>query len=203
MKKVFVFLPDGIGLRNFVFGEFQKVASKFNLTLLYWNNTEYPIQEKVGLNEIKIENAKNHFFSDLIKRAKKELELRNSHKETGDKIYLSYILRASYNTFKNFIKSQLVNFLILINRNENSIEKLFGKIARYERKTAYYKQSLKTLQQEKPDLLFCTNQRPILAVAPMLAARDLRIPTAVFIFSWDNLPKGILVVEADYWISSV
>ena len=59
MKKVFVFLPDGIGLRNFVFGEFQKVASKFNLTLSYWNNTEYPIQEKVGLNEIKIENAKN------------------------------------------------------------------------------------------------------------------------------------------------
>ena len=199
MKKVFVFLPDGIGLRNFVFGEFQKVASKFNLTLSYWNNTEYPIQEKVGLNEIKIENAKNHFFSDLIKIAKKELELRYSYKETNDKIYLSYMFKASCNTFKNFIKLQLVNFLILISRNEKSIEKLFGKLASCERKTAYYKQSLKTLQQEKPDLLFCTNQRPILAVAPMLAARDLRIPTAVFIFSWDNLPKGMLVVEADYY----
>ena len=33
----------------------------------------------------------------------------------------------------------------------------------------------------------------------MLAARDLNIPTAVFIFSWDNLPKGMLVVEADYY----
>jgi hypothetical protein len=33
----------------------------------------------------------------------------------------------------------------------------------------------------------------------MLAAKDLGIPTAVFIFSWDNLPKGMLVVEADYY----
>ena len=33
----------------------------------------------------------------------------------------------------------------------------------------------------------------------MLAAQDLGIPTAVFIFSWDNLPKATMVVESDYY----
>jgi hypothetical protein len=38
-----------------------------------------------------------------------------------------------------------------------------------------------------------------LAVAPLLAAQDLGIPTATFIFSWDNLPKATMVVETDYY----
>jgi hypothetical protein len=58
---------------------------------------------------------------------------------------------------------------------------------------------LETLQNEKPDLVFCTNQRTMLAVAPILAAQDLGIPTATFIFSWDNLPKATKIVETDYY----
>jgi hypothetical protein len=33
----------------------------------------------------------------------------------------------------------------------------------------------------------------------MLAAQDLNIPTATFIFSWDNLPKATTLVETDYY----
>lgn len=39
----------------------------------------------------------------------------------------------------------------------------------------------------RPGVLFCTQQRAPLAAAPVLAARALGIPTAAFIFSWDNL----------------
>jgi hypothetical protein len=31
------------------------------------------------------------------------------------------------------------------------------------------------------------------------AAQELGIPTATFIFSWDNLPKATLVLEPDYY----
>ena len=198
-NKLLVFLPDGIGLRNFVFGNFHKTAKEHNYYITYWNNTQYPINEKLGLDEIKIKKAKNHFFSDLIKRTKKEIELKKSFIKTNDKAYLSYIFKVSNNSFKQVVKNLIVKYLTLTNSHEKSVEKLFVKIAKHERKTAYYEQSLKTLEQEKPNFLFCTNQRHILAVAPMLAARDLNIPTAVFIFSWDNLPKGMLVVEADYY----
>jgi serine/threonine protein kinase len=199
MKKIVIFLPDGIGLRNFVFGNFNKILPYSNISFTYWNNTKYPINIKTGFNEIKISNPKNHFLSDLIKRAKSEIELKLSFKKSENIAYLSYTFKNKKDTFYFVLKNMIVKYLVFTNKRGNSIIRLFSKIASYERKTAYYRQSLKTLEQEKPDLLFCTNQRPILAVAPMLAARDLRIPTAVFISSWDNLPKGMLVVEADYY----
>jgi hypothetical protein len=37
------------------------------------------------------------------------------------------------------------------------------------------------------------------AIAPLTAARDLKIPTATFIFSWDNLPKATMVVDTEHY----
>jgi hypothetical protein len=39
----------------------------------------------------------------------------------------------------------------------------------------------------RPSVVFCSHQRPLEILPPVLAARALRIPTATFIFSWDNL----------------
>lgn len=49
-----------------------------------------------------------------------------------------------------------------------------------------------------PDVVFCAHQRSAHAVAPMIAARRLGIPTATFVYSWDNLPKGRMAVHADH-----
>ncbi|MFC2110061.1 UDP-glycosyltransferase, partial [Bacteroidota bacterium] len=64
---------------------------------------------------------------------------------------------------------------------------------------SYYKESKETLIKEKPSLIFLTNQRPLTAIAALLAAQDLNIPTVTFIYSWDNLPKGMMVVNSDYY----
>ena len=53
------------------------------------------------------------------------------------------------------------------------------------------------LREEKPDAVFCGHQKALRAVPAMLAARRLGIPTATFIYSWDNLPKGRMPVSAD------
>jgi hypothetical protein len=58
----------------------------------------------------------------------------------------------------------------------------------------------RVLQQLEPSVLFCTNQRAGIAVAAVLAARKLGIPTAAFIFSWDNLSsKGRIAAPFDYY----
>ena len=81
----------------------------------------------------------------------------------------------------------------------NGIEKIRKAIFYFERKTSYYKDCLEVLKNEKPDFVFCTNQRTTLALAPILAAQELNIPTGTFIFSWDNLPKATLVLEPNYY----
>lgn len=59
---------------------------------------------------------------------------------------------------------------------------------------------LSFLRAERPGMVFCTHQRALEAVPAMLAARALGIPTAVFIYSWDNLPKGRMPVYADTYV---
>ncbi len=55
------------------------------------------------------------------------------------------------------------------------------------------------LRELRPDVVFCTQQRAHKAVPALLTAQKLGIPTATFIYSWDNLPKGRMAVHADYF----
>ncbi|MCA6422540.1 MAG: UDP-glycosyltransferase [Flavobacterium sp.] len=197
-KKIFILLPDGIGLRNFAYSSFNEIGKNNEFEIIYWNNTLFPLKS-LGFDEIKIENAKTHPLTDIFKVVKIHVTLNHFKKKTLDKIYDSYKFPFHFNNIKSAIKSTFSILLIKINSGEKDLEKLSNKINKQERKTLYYHQSKVTLEKEKPDLVFCTNQRQILSVAPLLAAKDLNIPTASFIFSWDNLPKATLIVETDYY----
>jgi hypothetical protein len=53
----------------------------------------------------------------------------------------------------------------------------------------------------RPRVLFCTHQRPTSVLPAVLAARALGIPTASFIFSWDNLSsKGRIAAPFDHYL---
>lgn len=52
-----------------------------------------------------------------------------------------------------------------------------------------------------PSLVFSSNQRAVNVLPPVLAARSLGIPTATFIFSWDNLTsKGRIAAPFDHYL---
>lgn len=197
--KVFIFLPDGVGLRNFAFTNFYEIGKNNGHNIVFWNNTNFPLEKDFGFNEIEVVNAKSTPLSDIYKRAKILAELKLNYKKTNDKAYLSYIFPHSYKGLKKGLKSLFVDYLVKFNTSKKGVDKLRKKIFDLERKTTYYKLAKAQLKKERPDVIFCTNQRPILAVAPLLAAMDLGIPTASFIFSWDNLPKATLVVDTDYY----
>ena len=40
-KKVFVFFPDGVGLRNFAFTDFKTVGENMGFDITYWNNAGF------------------------------------------------------------------------------------------------------------------------------------------------------------------
>ena len=61
-KKVFVFLPDGVGLRNFAFTKFKEVGCLQNFEVVYWNKTDFDLTE-IGLTEIKVSKLKSHFLT--------------------------------------------------------------------------------------------------------------------------------------------
>ena len=197
-SKVFILLPDGIGLRNFAYTEFYKLGKENEFEVLFWNNTPFNLTE-LGFEEIKITYAKTHPLTDIYKNARKHIELNLNIKSTKDKVFDSYRFPYNYNSVKSTFKSLYTQYLSYTHSSNSALKKIRTKIELLERKTYYYHQCISTLQEEQPAIVFCTNQRPSLAIAPILAAKDLGIPTATFIFSWDNLPKATMVVETDYY----
>ncbi|MCH4551229.1 glycosyltransferase family protein [Aestuariibaculum lutulentum] len=195
-NKVFVLLPDGIGLRNFVFSSFPAIGDHMGFEVTYWNQTSFDLSE-LGCRDLKL-YGKASSKTDLYKRARKEIELKKFEGQFQDDIYRKYSFKPLITTLKQRIKKGLVQYYILKYKG-NKLSRLRDKIKASERKTAFYKSCVETLKKEKPDFVFCTNQRPVNAISPILAAQDVGIPTATFIFSWDNVPKATMVLETDYY----
>jgi hypothetical protein len=197
-QKIFILLPDGIGLKNFAFTNFHKIGSEKGFDITFWNATPFNL-ETLGFNEIKIDKPKTHPLTDFYKKAQIQIELNLNIKRAKNKIYDSYRFPFSKRNLKEVIKVGIVYWIIFWNNSSKGINRIKNKIKLHERKTKLYFDSLATLQEEKPTVVFCTNQRITSAVSSILAAQDLGIPTATFIFSWDNLPKGTKIIETDFY----
>jgi len=197
-NKIFILLPDGVGLRNFAFTNFYDNAGSQGFDVSFWNNTPFDLSE-MGFKEHKITHSRSHALTDLFKRARNQIDLNQNIKRSRDKVYDQYRFPLSYKGLKAALKSSFVRGLVSVFGSEKGIATLRKRITSLERKTSYYQNCLETLQKENPAIVFCTNQRPLTAIAPIVAAQDLGIPTATFIFSWDNLPKAMMVIETDYY----
>jgi hypothetical protein len=196
-NKILILFPDGVGLRNFAFTKFNQISEEQGFEIVYWNNTIFDLT-KLGFKECRLK-AKSHWFSDILKTAKIDIGLSLFSKRTNDKVYDTYRFPYSFNNFGNILKTILVKIVVFAFCSEKGFKKITYFINKLERKTNYYKQCIETLEKEKPAFVFSTNQRSIVSIAPLLVAKELKIPTATFIFSWDNIPKAILLVEADYY----
>lgn len=197
-KKIFVLLPDGVGLRNFAFTDFNTLGEDAGFEVKYWNNTIFDLVE-LNLNEVRIKNSKTHPWTDVLKAAKINISLDQFKRKNNDEVYDSYKFPFKANSFKGKLKILIIKLLIFLFNSPKGLVKIEKLINKKERITDYYRECKESLLIEKPEIVFCTNQRPITAVAPLLAAKDLGIPTATFIFSWDNLPKATMIVSTDYY----
>jgi hypothetical protein len=198
-KKVFVFLPDGVGLRNFALSEFKKIGESNNVDITYWNNTEFSLKEEFDFNEVFIKNQKIHYLTPIYSRVRKRIELNAWEKKHKDPVYPTYKFPLNFKGVKNIFKSILIKILIAIYSNPSGVEKVREKIKYLERKSPKYLHCKKQLEIHQPDIVFCTNQRATQAISALLAAKDLNIPTVSFIYSWDNVPKAMKVVETNYY----
>ncbi|MFN4762879.1 UDP-glycosyltransferase [Gillisia sp. Q332] len=195
-KKIFILLPDGVGLRNFAFTSFVEIGEQMGWEVVFWNQTFFDLTE-LGYKEIKL-SGKPRAFTDLVKRAKISSELDYFEEKFNDKVYQTYKFPSSKKGLKSKVKNAVVTQLTKTYRGEIGLQKLREKLKTSERKSPFYQNCREILEREQPDLIFCTNQRPVNAIAPLTAAQDLGIPTSTFIFSWDNLPKATMVVEPDF-----
>lgn len=165
--------------------------------VIFWNQTAFDLSA-LGYKEIKVQ-PRVRPETDLLKRAKILAELDHFTEKFEDPVYQTYKFPPSKKGLKARAKNKIVTYLTKKYKGKDGLQKLREKLKSSERKSAFYHECKSLLQQEAPDFIFCTNQRPVTAIAPLTAAQDLGIPTGSFIFSWDNLPKATMVIEPDFY----
>jgi hypothetical protein len=198
-KKIFVFFPDGVGLRNFAFSKFRELGEQKGHQIVYWNNTVFSLKEELGYDEVTIENHRINRLTPIYSRIRKHIELNVSQKKFKDDVYPTYKFPFTYNGIKNTLITLYTKLLIGLNSSEKGIVRIRKRINSLERSTEKYQYCKAQLQEHKPDLVFCTTQRATQSISALLAAKDLGILTVAFVYSWDNVPKAMQVVETDYY----
>ncbi|MCB1053748.1 MAG: hypothetical protein KDC71_24300 [Acidobacteria bacterium] len=115
--------------------------------------------------------------------------------------YLHYLMPLRKKTISRRVRHSLSALLALGFRNINRIQWLKNQLqTQVRKKQPHFANVQKAIQNMKADVFVCTHQRSHESMVWVEAARTLGIPTMAFIFSWDNLPKGTLLVQADYYL---
>jgi len=197
-KKIVILLTDGVSLKNFIYSDFISTASNlFEIYIL--NLTPFDLSDVPNCEELKVAPTKVSAIADLLKTAKITIQLNRNSKRNQDPIYQRYKFPLKYTSFTSFFKFVFLKIILLVFNSEFGLKLVSKGILFFESKTDYYLACKRLLNAVQPNFVFSTTQRAIQAQAPLIAAKKLKIPTACFVFSWDNLPKATLVLETDYY----
>ncbi len=173
-NKVFILFPDGVGLRNFAFTKFKEVGEAQGFDITYWNNTIFSLEKELGYKEVKIENTRIHPKTPTLSHARKRVELALSRKREKDNVYPTYRFPLQWDSIKKALKSAFVKYHETFSATPKGWQRIMNQMQAAERSTVRYQELKAQLEEHRPDIVFCTTQRATQAIAPMLAAKDLR-----------------------------
>lgn len=203
MTNIGIVVTDGVGYRNFILSEFpEAVRKKFGKVVIYscLPQSAYPEHIAESFSIVELQILREGRWTAFLRKVKEVSHLRNHIKGNfgiADNLKTHWNPRFS----KSGLRVRLAFLLSYLFHSEKNILcwtkwQMFS--LRHHPITQNYRW---LLQQHQPALLFFTHQRPPF-VAPMIeAARQCKIRTAAFIFSWDNLAsKGRMAGNFDEYI---
>lgn len=199
--KIVLVVPDGVGIRNFLYTRFLDLLSAEAEVVAWHVLPEHVLATQAG-RAVRFEPlpyVREGLAARVFRQAKIYSQLHWRHEEDAAEVMLRF-RRPSGGALSRTVghAAHLLGRLVptpdgaawLDRSHAAAVSGGNGDLAPFE---AF-------LRREKPDAVFCTHQRASRAVPALLAARRLGIPTATFIYSWDNLPKGRMAVHADRFL---
>ena len=202
MKKLAVVITDGVGFRNFILSDFLVEAEKTFNEVVILSCLPKEVYSGFVTNSRIIElDVFEETFSTWFFRKAKEVAHLQLHKKNNFGIQDN--LRANdskYKTTRGYA-TRLIFKLTSFLHSEKWIQRFnFWQQKTFENNLIVVNYRT-ILQNEKFDLLFFTHQRPPFIAPLVYQAEQLKVKTASFIFSWDNLAsKGRMAANFDYYL---
>lgn len=200
--KCVVLLPDGVGVRNFLLGGFaERQAAEGEVHVLHQIPPAVLPRYQTELNG----TVRWHEFS--------------SYQETPVSFVLRYALMYAQ---MHWVNTKSMRYRMRSPMKGSWRTRAGDRAARALGKAAAFPRGIQTLsrwhvaavgrrpdvkkwraffEEVQPSVVFCSHQRPPTILPVILAARECGIPTATFIFSWDNLTsKGRIAAPFDHFL---
>ena len=202
MKKLGVIITDGVGFRNFILSDFLVEAEKTFDEVVILSFLPSKVYSVFALNSKVIElDAFEETFATWFFRKAKEVAHLKLHKK--DNFGIQDNLQTNNSKLKTVrgYATQFIYQFTSIFCSEKWISKFnFLQQQTFKNHPISMKYKL-LLKEENIDLLFFTHQRPPYIAPLVYQAEQLKIKTASFIFSWDNLAsKGRMAANFDYYL---
>jgi hypothetical protein len=202
MKKLGIVITDGVGFRNFILSDFiNEAENKFAHLVIYScipiiAYKEFNFQCKI----IELPEFKENFITWFFRKAK---EVAHLQKFSSTNFGINDNLKINESKALN-IRGYTTRFIFVITRFFHSERNILFFARLQELTYSRYKitkQFREILKKDEVDLLFFTHQRPPFIAPLIYQAEKLKIKTAAFIFSWDNLAsKGRMTGSFDYYL---
>ena len=195
-------IPDGVGVRNFVIGRFLQQASGLGRT-----HALHAIPDH-QLSIFRDESNRDVSWHSLLPQSDRPLSFVLRQCLSYAQMYWvdSFPMRrnrqrpikGSWRTQIALRTARLIGRAASYPRGIQFLDRLHALAASRQPEVEHYRRLFREI---KPSVLFCSHQRPPNILAPVLAAHSLGIPTATFIFSWDNLSsKGRIAAPFDHFL---
>lgn len=202
MKKLGIVITDGVGFRNFILSDFLSEAEKQFDEVVILSCLPASVYEgflqKSRVIELAVfeEKFPTWFFRKIKEVAHLQLYKNNNFGITDN-------LNTNKSKSKN-PRGYATRFIFKwtsLFHSESYIQ-FYNKLQQLSFKNNPNVKNYKTIfEEEKFDILFFTHQRPPFIAPLVYQAARLKVKTASFIFSWDNLAsKGRMSANFDYYL---
>lgn len=200
---IVVLIPDGVGVRNFLLGDFLKSASERQAVLVLHRIPERLLDagKFKELEKVSWEPLLPHCDSPWTLSLRNSLSYAHMYHIGSKAMRYNLDLPVTGTWRRRFVMKAaraVGRAAGLAERGVLALETLHLRANRRLNEVEHYR---KLFRKFRPSILFSSHQRPLEIIPAVIAARDLGIPTATFIFSWDNLSsKGRIPVPFDHYL---
>lgn len=204
-KKILFMVPDGVGVRNYLYSDLITKLVKENYSIVLLSNLPKSlVKELENLHQCNIENYpltiyKENFTTRILRESTSYARLLHNSKITNNKTILSnwiYSPESLQLKILNFI-CQIIGFFVSFNYQFILI---LEKIAINKWNKTNVREAENIIKKIIPNKIFITHQRVAGIMPYCIAAKNLNITSFTVIYSWDNLPKARLAVQTDYYL---
>ncbi|WP_299060619.1 hypothetical protein [uncultured Polaribacter sp.] len=203
--KIILLVPDGVGVRNYLFSSFTSNLIKNNNDVLIYHKLTASCINEIKAYKPEIDNFEEipNFIENIKMRVLRE-SLAYARLLRNKKILKNNTILNFWSPSKKGIKKKCLYFCAevfgkLLSKSNLLLKKgdtLYEKEILFNKNNIFIEQ---TLLNFKPDIVLNLHQRSPLTAPIVEISKKLKIKLATVIFSWDNVPKARLISRYDFY----